>query len=208
LVGVQKAPAFTHNGKSRMLEKMPAGLGHALRGVRAGYEKVVSEKEAFVGVPASIVLTSPGFDDEAVMPPRYTEDGEKLSPPLQWSGAPKDARALVLIVEDPDAPSPEPLVHLVAWDLPPDLTALPEGEFKSPHHRGLDENLGLNTFLTPGWLPPDPPTGHGPHAYVFQMFALDHALTFDGHPGRGAVVKAMAGHVLAKGVLIGTYERT
>ncbi len=113
----------------------------------------------------------------------------------------------MLIIEDPDAPSAEPLVHLLAWDLPPDLTSVDEGLFKSPHHEGLDENLGRNSFLQTAYLPPDPPTGHGPHLYAFQIFALDRRLDFDHPPGRSVVVAAMTGHVLAKGVLVGSYKR-
>jgi Raf kinase inhibitor-like YbhB/YbcL family protein len=190
-----------------MLEKIPEGLGRALRGVRAGYEKVVSEDAAFADAPDCITLESPAFADRTSIPPRFTADGEKLSPPLAWSGVPEGTKGLVLIVEDPDAPSPEPLVHLLVFDLPPELSGLPEGELKSPGHAGLDEDLGRNSFLQAGWLPPDPPTGHGPHLYVFQMFALDRRLDFDRPPGRGAVVNAMKGHVLGRGVLTGTYER-
>ncbi|WP_394762203.1 YbhB/YbcL family Raf kinase inhibitor-like protein [Phenylobacterium sp.] len=124
-----------------------------------------------------------------------------------WRDAPAQAASLVLIIEDPDAPSAEPLVHLLAWDLPPDLTSVDEGLFKSPHHEGLDENLGRNSFLQTAYLPPDPPTGHGPHLYAFQIFALDRRLDFDHPPGRSVVVAAMTGHVLAKGVLVGSYKR-
>jgi Raf kinase inhibitor-like YbhB/YbcL family protein len=190
-----------------MLEKIPHGVGRALRGVRAGFEKVASEDRAFAGARDSIALSSPAFEDGGSIPPRHTADGEGISPPLAWRDLPAGTAAVALLVEDPDAPSPEPLVHLLAWDLPPDLAELPEGEFRSPGHAGLDENLGRNSFLGAGWLPPDPPAGHGPHLYVFQLFALDRALAFDGHPGRGAFLKAAEGHVLAKGVLIGTYER-
>lgn len=191
-----------------MLEKIPSGIGHALRGVRAGYEKIVSESADFARVADCIDLESAAFGDGESIPPRYTADGEKISPPLTWRGAPEDAAGLVLIVEDPDAPSPEPLVHLLAWDLPPHLRELPEGEFKSPHHAGLDEMLGRNSYLQAAYLPPDPPAGHGPHLYVFQLFALDRQLSFDRPPGRKAVIEAMRGHVLGKGVLAGTYERT
>ena len=191
-----------------MLEKIPAGLGHALRGVRAGYDKVVTEAEPFMRVPDSIALESPAFEDGGSIPSRYTADGEKISPPLTWRGVPADAEALVLIVEDPDAPTPDPLVHLVAWDLPADLADLPEGELKSPRHEGLDEMLGRNAYRQSAWLPPDPPKCHGPHLYVFQTFALDRKLDFIHPPSRKAVAEAMRGHVLAKGVLVGTYERT
>lgn len=190
-----------------MLEKIPRGVGHALRGVRAGFEKVASEDRAFADALDSIALSSPAFEDGGSIPPRYTADGEGVSPPLSWRDLPAGTAAVALLVEDPDAPAPEPLVHLLAWDLPPNLAELPEGELRSPGHAGLDENLGRNSFLGAGWLPPDPAPGHGPHLYVFQLFALDRRLSFDGHPGRSAFLKAIEGRVLARGMLVGTYER-
>jgi Raf kinase inhibitor-like YbhB/YbcL family protein len=189
-----------------MLEKIPAGVGHALRKVRAGFDKIVSEAE-FGGVPDIIRLESPAFDDGGSIPNRFTEDGEGLSPPLTIAGPIDDAQALVLIVEDPDAPTPSPLVHLLMWDLPPDIGEIPEGEIKSPKHAGLDETLGRNSFGKTAWLPPDPPTGHGPHLYVFQVFALGQRLAFSGHPTRSELVEAMKPFVFAKGLLTGTYER-
>ncbi len=190
-----------------MLEKIPHGVGRALRGIRAGFEKVASEEATFAAVADEIQLESPAFEDGGSIPPRYTADGEGLSPPLAWRDAPSDTKAFVLLVEDPDAPLPEPLVHLLAWDLPSDLRALPEGQFASQRHDGLDEVLGRNSYLRAAWLPPDPPTGCGPHLYVFQLYALDQQLTFDGHSGRASVLKAMKGRVLAKGMLVATYER-
>ena len=190
-----------------MLEKIPSGLGHALRGVRAGFDKIVSEGAGFADAPDVIQLHSHAFKDGGAIPAKYTADGEKISPPLLWTDVPVGTTSLALIVEDPDAPTPEPLVHLLMWDLPPDLEVLPQGELKSPHHTGLDENLGRNSYLESAWLPPDPPRGHGPHLYVYQLFALSQILAFDHTPGRKAVVEAMQGKVLAKGVLVGTYER-
>jgi len=189
-----------------LLEKIPRGLGHALRGVRAGFEKIASEA-AFAAIEDTIRLESPVFEDGGSIPRPYTADGEGLSPPLAWTAAPPGADAFVLLVEDPDAPTPEPLVHLLAWDLPPDLRTLPEEQFTSPRHQGLDEVLGRNSYLRAAWLPPDPPTGHGPHLYVFQIYALAERLDFDGHPGRAEVLAAMEGRVLAKGLLLATYER-
>ena len=120
-----------------MLEKLPRGIGHALRGVRAGYEKIIAEDDAFAQTPDTITLESAAFADGGDIPDRFTADGEMLSPPLTWRGAPEDAESLVLIVEDPDAPSHEPLVHLLAWDLPPDLDlgrrgALPKSPPRGP----------------------------------------------------------------------------
>jgi Raf kinase inhibitor-like YbhB/YbcL family protein len=181
-------------------------VGHALRGVRAGFEKIASES-AFAAVRDTIALESPAFEDGGSIPPRFTADGEGLSPPLSWNTAAAGAEAFVLLVEDPDAPSLEPLVHLLTWDLPPDMRTLPEGQLASPRHTGLDETLGRNSFLQAAWLPPDPPTGHGPHLYAFQIYALAERLTFGGHPGRARLLAAMEGKVLAKGLLLGTYER-
>ena len=190
-----------------MLEKIPSGVGHALRGVRAGFEKLVSEGEGSAHVSGRLQLRSEAFEDGGSIPPRYTADGEKLSPPLSWTEVPAAAASLVLIVEDPDAPTPEPLLHLLAWDLAPDLDGVAEGMFKGPDHNGLDENLGRNAYLQAAYLPPDPPSGHGAHLYAFQLFALDRRLDFDRPPSRKAVVEAMKGHIIAKGVLLGAYER-
>jgi Raf kinase inhibitor-like YbhB/YbcL family protein len=191
-----------------MLEKIPAGVGKALRKVRAGRDKLASECGEFEAAPQSIALESAAFEDGEPMPARYTADGDKVSPPLAWQGIPEGARSLVLIVEDPDAPTPDPLMHLLAFDLPPDQGELAEGLFKSPRHDGLDEDLGRNSYLQAAYLPPDPPAGHGPHLYAFQLFALNRRLDFDRPPGRAAVIEAMRGHVLAKGVLTATYERS
>jgi len=67
--------------------------------------------------------------------------------------------------------------------------------------------VGRNSFFSEGWLPPDPPTGHGSHDYVFQLFALSETPTLSANPGRAAIVEAMAGKVLAAGILVGTYSR-
>ena len=190
-----------------MLENVPKVVGQSLQGARAGMEKVVSRTEEFGAAPETIALTSPAFADHAPMPTRFTEDGAKVSPPLAWRNVPAGAVSLVLVVEDPDAPALEPLVHCIAWDLPPGDGSLPEAGLKSAGAPGGGQSLGKNSFLKAEYLPPDPPTGHGTHNYVFQIFALDRHLDLSDSPGRGAVLEAMRSHVLAKGVLIGTYER-
>ncbi|THD60083.1 YbhB/YbcL family Raf kinase inhibitor-like protein [Phenylobacterium sp.] len=190
-----------------MLEKIPAGVGHALRGVRAGFDKIVSEDAALASVADTIRVDSPAFKDGGSIPARFTADGPGISPPLRISEVPGSALALVLIAEDPDAPSAEPFVHLLSFDLPPQIGELTEGLFRSPKHEGLEEDLGRNSFHKAAYLPPDPPNGHGPHLYAVQVFALDRQLSFEHPPSRKAVVEAMQGHVLAKGLLVGTYER-
>jgi Raf kinase inhibitor-like YbhB/YbcL family protein len=190
-----------------MLEHLPPAVGRALKDKRPGLEKTVYFQENFADAPELIQLTSEAFTEGQPIPARYTADGEKLSPPLAWEGAPTDAAALVLIIEDPDAPAPSPLVHTLAWALPPERSALAAGALRSPGSGGEPVSLGRNSFLGAEYLPPDPPPGHGPHRYVFQLYALDQTPELHGTPRREQVVKAMTGHVLAKGVLIGTYER-
>lgn len=189
-----------------MLEHVPAILGEALKGVRPGLEKLVAAKD-FADVPEVIAVDSPAFGHGAPIPADHTEDGRKLSPPLAWRNLPAGTAAVALLVEDADSPTPQPLVHAIVPDLPARDGALAEGALKSPGGPGAAHALGRNSFMKAEYLPPDPPTGHGPHRYAFQVFALDAPLSLDPGTGRDAFVTAMTGHVLAKGVLIGTYER-
>lgn len=191
-----------------MLEKLPHAVGHALQGLGAGLEGTVFYGGDVAAAPATIDVRSDAFMDGAPMPSRFTEDGEGVSPPLAWSGIPPGTEAVVLLVEDADSPTPDPLVHAIVWDLPGQDGALPEAGLKSKGAPGDAHALGKNSFFGAAYLPPDPPTGHGPHRYVFQVYALDRALNLSGTPGRGALLDAMRGHVLAKGALIGSYERT
>ena len=190
-----------------MLEKLPDAIGHALSGQRAGLDKIAFQRIDLRQGVAAITVGSLAFADHAPLPPRCTADGEGLSPPLQWTGVPEAATSVVLIVEDADAPTPQPLVHAIVVDLPAGDGALAEGALESPDHEGIVERMGRNSYLRTGWLPPDPPPGHGVHRYAFQVFALGPGATFDGTPGREEVLEVLAAHALASGCLIGTYER-
>lgn len=192
-----------------MLEHIPAWLGHALRGVRAGSEKLVIG-ELVRGVEASLDLTSPAFANGARLPVRFTADGIGVSPPLLWGKVPAGADRLALIVEDPDAPTPSPVVHAIVWGLDPVSGGLAEGAIVADGdgdgHGNGGGDVGRNSFRE-GWLAPDPPTGHGVHNYAFQLFALSAGAAPGATPGRTALVEAMRGHVLAAGLLTGTYSR-
>lgn len=190
-----------------MLEKLSASLGHALRGARAGTAGLVINDGAFAGVAASIDVKSPAFEDGAELPETYTADGEGVSPPLDWHGVPTGAAAVVLLVEDADSPTPHPLVHAIAWDLPGGDGSLPQGALPSAAGVGGGLAMGRNSYFMAKYLAPDPPPGHGPHRYVFEFFALDAPPKFDGPPGRTKLVEALRGHVLGKGMLTGTYKR-
>lgn len=190
-----------------MLEHVPHWLGSALHGVRAGADKLAIVQPG-LGSFEALHLASPAFANGARLPERFTADGEGVSPPLFWTGIPEGTERLALIVEDPDAPAPQPLVHAVVWDLPPHDGDLREGAIRADgggDAAGTD--VGRNSFFSEGWLPPDPPTGHGQHNYAFQLFALGPGPDAGDSPGRSAIVRAMAGNVLAAGVLTGTYSR-
>lgn len=189
-----------------MLEHVPHWLGSALKGLRAGVDKLaIAQPE--LGSFEALHLVSPAFTDGARLPERFTADGAGVSPPLFWTGVPEGTERLALIVEDPDAPAPQPLVHAVVWGLPPE-GALAEDAIRADGAGGGDgSDVGRNSYLGEGWLPPDPPTGHGPHHYAFQLFALGPGPDPGDTPGRGALLKAMAGRVLAAGLLTGTYSR-
>jgi Raf kinase inhibitor-like YbhB/YbcL family protein len=192
-----------------MLEHVPHWLGQALQGVRAGADKLCIAQPELGGGFGALDLSSPAFADGGMLPPRFTADGEGVSPPLVWGPVPEGTHSLALIVEDPDAPSPQPLVHAIVWNIPPDTQRLAEGAIRADGAGGPDgRDVGRNSYFVEGWLPPDPPTGHGPHRYAFQLFALSGDAGDPGEtPGRGALVKAMAGRVLAAGLLTGTYSR-
>lgn len=190
-----------------MLEHLPNWLGNALRNVRAGADKLIIAEPVLGRDYATIEVTSPAFANEGRIPPRFTADGEGVSPPLTWGAVPAGTLSVALVVEDADSPTPAPLVHAILWGLPADAGRIEEGAIVADAHPD-GSGVGRNSYLSQGWLAPDPPTGHGDHRYVFQVFALDCVAEDLGDgPGRGAVLNAIAGHVIGAGVLVGLYSR-
>ncbi len=191
-----------------MLEHVPAWLGALLRNVRAGHSKLVIVQND-LGVPeARIDLSSPAFANGDRLPVRFTADGEGISPPLVWADLPADTVSLALIVEDPDAPALKPFVHAFVWNMPADTQFLSEGSIAADGSGDADgRDVGRNSYMIEGWLPPDPPKDHGTHDYVFQLFALAETPDLDSNPGRSNFIEAIKGRVLAGGLLIGTYSR-
>ncbi len=157
---------------------------------------------------AKMILKSSAFAPNEAIPRKYTGDGEDKSPPLSWSGAPDGTKELALIVDDPDAPTPTPWVHWVLYAIPPDTTGLPEGI--APSQR-VSEPPGLmqgkNSWGKVGYGGPAPPRGHGRHRYFFKLYALNAPLGVEPGLSKEALLKAMSGHVLAEGELVGTYQR-
>jgi Raf kinase inhibitor-like YbhB/YbcL family protein len=118
-------------------------------------------------------LGSSALVDGATIPRRFTCDGEDLSPPLEWTGAPAEARSFVLLCDDPDAPAGT-WHHWAAYDIPGKHVGLAEGASRHADKEGFKQ--AINDFHRSGYGGPCPPRGHGPHHYHFQLLALsiDH----------------------------------
>lgn len=159
---------------------------------------------------SKLTVTSPAFAAGAPIPSRhaYRGEGKNLSPALAWRGVPAGARELALLCDDPDAPRPQPWVHWIAYGLPADLVGLSEGAGATGEDlRGTPGHQGLNSWDELGWGGPLPPRGHGTHHYHFQLYALDAPLELRPGATKDELLGALAGHVLAQGELVGTYER-
>ncbi len=156
----------------------------------------------------SLTLHTPAFADRHPIPARHTEDGEDFSPALIWANLPAGTHSLALIVDDPDAPTEEPWVHWVIYDIAPTPDGLPENVARDATLSGtLSALQGLNTWGTVGFRGPAPPPGHGVHHYHFKLYALDAPLGLEPGLDKRTLMNAMSGHILGHGELVGTYER-
>ena len=144
-------------------------------------------------------LTSPDFEEEGDIPRELTCDGENTSPELHWSGVPSGVVELALTCEDPDAPGGT-FVHWVAWGIDPSSGRLPRSG-------GTEIAQGRNGFGDVGYGGPCPPPGHGPHHYVFTLYALDQSLDLEPGATIADLRSAIEGHTRAMATLIGVYER-
>ncbi len=150
-----------------------------------------------------IKVTSSAFEHEGMIPVKYTCDGEDISPPLKWEGVPENARSIVLINDDPDAPMGT-WVHWVLYDLPADIKELQEG---IPTDEVLENGAkhGKNSWGKIGYGGPCPPGGT--HRYFFKIYALDKMLNLKPGATKEEILKAMEGHIIAQGELMGRYRR-
>ena len=155
----------------------------------------------------ALTLSSTAYEHGAEIPTKYTCQGEDISPPLSWEGIPETTKSLALIIHDPDVPSPDkPVrlwVHWVLYNLPVDITSLPEHTTSVKLPAGTLE--GLNDWERTGYGGPCPPMGR--HRYFHKLYALDMVLDDLHEPTKDQLEAAMQGHILAEGELIGTYQK-
>jgi Raf kinase inhibitor-like YbhB/YbcL family protein len=149
-------------------------------------------------------LASPAFKHDGKIPSKYTCDGDNVSPPIEWSDVPRDARTLALICDDPDAPKKD-FSHWVLYNIPPETDALPE-HIAATQELPDGSRQGKNDFGKVGYGGPCPPSGT--HRYRFTLYAVDTELRVPVASSRNEVEAAMKGHVLETTVLAGAYTRT
>ncbi|MCW4033224.1 MAG: YbhB/YbcL family Raf kinase inhibitor-like protein [Candidatus Bathyarchaeota archaeon] len=145
---------------------------------------------------SELIITSPAFQNNGPIPKKYTCDGEDINPPLRIEKIPEESRSLVIIFDDPDAPMGT-WVHWVVWNISPT-----EG-IKEDSVSGVE---GINDFNRHAYGGPCPPSGT--HRYFFKIYALDDELGLDPNSRKEDILKAIEGHILAKGEIIGLYSRS
>ncbi|MBI3838097.1 MAG: YbhB/YbcL family Raf kinase inhibitor-like protein [Planctomycetia bacterium] len=160
----------------------------------------------------TIKLQSSAFADGRPIPKIHTEDGSDISPPLAWENVPAGTRELALVCDDPDAPTTEPWVHWVIYKIPGDLRVLkesipPQPQLQKDPAGAMQGRNSWTSGRTTGYRGPAPPPGHGTHHYHFRIYALDAALPLEPRSDKPALLRAIHGHVLGQGLLIGTYGR-
>jgi len=151
----------------------------------------------------TIVITSTAFKEGEMIPVQYTCDGKSMSPPLAWSNVPAHTVTCALIVDDPDAPMGT-FVHWVLFNIPGTTTHLAE---HMPAENTYPDGAvsGINSARKTGYTPPCPPSGT--HRYYFKLYALDTKLELKPGSSKEDLEKAMEGHILAQGQLMGRYQR-
>jgi Raf kinase inhibitor-like YbhB/YbcL family protein len=152
---------------------------------------------SFAAGGAKMKITSSAFQQGGNIPSKFSCDGANTNPPLQISDVPSGAKSLVLVVDDPDAPSGL-FTHWTVWNIPPQTSTIAEGS--TP--KGVQ---GTNDFGRSGYGGPCPPSGT--HRYYFKILALDRELDLPSSAKRSKLDAAMKGHVIAQGELMGRYAR-
>jgi len=165
-----------------------------------GRNEIIKE----VNTMQNISISTEAFKAGENIPSEYTCDGKNVSPALSWSSIPAGAKTIALIMDDPDAPRGT-FVHWVLYNIPSTTQELPKGV---PRNEKLaDGSLqGMTDFGRAGYGGPCPPPGKS-HRYYFKIFALDNQINLSSGATKGDVEKAMKGHILAQGELMGKYRR-
>lgn len=166
------------------------GIGWLNRGLKGG--TMQAEK---------LKVTSRSFQDGAFIPVKYTCQGASISPAIEWESGPVSTKSFVLIVDDPDAPNGT-WVHWIVFNIPAKITSLPEKVSMDILDGAME---GTNSSARVGYDGPCPPSGT--HRYYFKIYALDTLLDFNENVTKIDLEKAMDGHIIAQGYVMGRYQK-
>lgn len=153
-------------------------------------------KQLSVNFMVDFKIKSSVFENNKLIPKKYTCDGDEINPPLSIEGTPKGTKTLVLIMDDPDAPGGT-FDHWIVWNIPASTVTVNENSAPGTE--------GLNSGGRRGYYGPCPPSGT--HRYFFKLYALDCELKSGPSSRKKDVEKAFSGHVLAETKLVGLYRR-
>ena len=151
----------------------------------------------------NIKITSTAFENNGLIPAKYTCDEENISPPLQWEQIPEETKSIALICDDPDAPMGT-RVHWILFNLPKETRELTEN-IPVSDTLANGGSQGITDFGRAGYGGPCPPSGT--HRYFFKIYALNTKIDMDSSADKSQLLKAMEGHVISQGQLIGKYKR-
>ncbi len=157
-----------------------------------------SEIDNTPALKVDMKITSPEFNNNGEIPVKYTCDGEGINPPLEFSDVPERTKELVLIMDDPDAPTGTWL-HWTLWGIDPATSQIAENSVPSKAIQGKTSS-GQNNYGGP--CPPS-----GTHRYFFKLFALDTKLKLPSYSEKQDLEQAMAGNIIEQAELIGLYSR-
>ena len=184
----------------------PAGPMKTQAAKGVGVPIAMQRKET--AAKGALTVESPTIPANGPIPPKHSEYKDGVSPALSWTAVP-GAKSYAIIMEDPDAKPITPFVHWVAWNIPGDVTSLPEGLQEQMRLTKPDGMMqGRTSRGSVGYYGPRPPVGDPPHHYHFQILALDTVLDLPPGADRDQVLSAAKGHVIAKGERVGTYQQT
>ncbi len=150
-----------------------------------------------------IIIQSSAFNNGSYIPSKYTCDESNISPPLNWTTDVKGIKTFALIVEDPDAPSGT-FTHWIVFNIPINVKDLTENTTPTKNNPS-GALMGTNSAGRIGYMGPCPPSGT--HRYFFRIYGLDKVLHLEAGAEKDVLLKAMKGHILAEGELMGKYSR-
>ena len=203
--GVIYRIAYTGSGNAPAGAAATPPAGPMKEQANKGNGVPLANKRPETQTSGALSVSSSSFKQDGMMDQKYSEYADGVSPALSWKAVP-NAKSYAIVMEDPDAKPITPFVHWLAWNIPGNITSVPEGVQEQPRLSDPDGVLqGRNTRGSLGYYGPKPPVGEPPHHYHFQVYALDTMLDVPFGADRDTLLKAMQGHVIGKGEIVGKY---